>query len=146
LNMREINIDIENLIPHRNSMKLLDEIVEIDDNHCITSATVSPDWPLVEDGYASPIILIELAAQTAGVSFGWHEQRKGKKAKAGRGWLVGIKSAEFLKDKIPLQARIVTMVEERRSDEVYAEIAGTAKLGNETIAEMVLQVFRPENE
>jgi predicted hotdog family 3-hydroxylacyl-ACP dehydratase len=58
-----IDINIEDLIPHRNSMKLIDEILEIDDDRCITTATVSSSWPLFRDGYVHPIVLIELAAQ-----------------------------------------------------------------------------------
>jgi predicted hotdog family 3-hydroxylacyl-ACP dehydratase len=138
------DIKIEDLIPHRNSMKLLDEIIEIDDSHCITSATVSSDWPLIEDGYIDPIILIELAAQTAGVSFGWHEYQQGKLTIGRLGWLVGIKSAGFYRDKIPVNSKIIMAVEDRKSDDIYAEISCTASLESETIASMVLQVFRTE--
>jgi predicted hotdog family 3-hydroxylacyl-ACP dehydratase len=138
------SIDIENLIPHRNSMKLIDEIIEIDDNHCMTASTVSSGWPLVENGYVDPIILIELAAQTAGVSIGWHEFMRGKPREVRLGWLVGIKSAGFYCERIPVRTRIIMTVEEHKSEESYTEIAGTARLGSETIGSMVLQVLRTE--
>jgi predicted hotdog family 3-hydroxylacyl-ACP dehydratase len=144
--MCEINVEIERLIPHRSSMRLIEEIIEIGDSLCTTAATVSPEWPLVEDGHVSPIILIELAAQTAGVSFGWHEHLRGKETGPRPGWLVGIKSAEFFRDKIPLRARIVTTIKDRKRDEVYAEISSTAFMGPDRIAEMTLQVFKAGSE
>jgi predicted hotdog family 3-hydroxylacyl-ACP dehydratase len=138
-----IDINIEALIPHRKSMKLIEEIIELDDSHCVTAATVSPRWPLYDDGYVHPIILIELVAQSAGVNFGWHEMNK--KTPSGQlGWLVGIKKARFFKDRIPVNSKIVTSIEDHKRDDVYAEICGTARLDSEIIGEMELQVFRPE--
>ena len=139
-----IDMDIEKLIPHRNSMKLIEEIIELDDNHCITAATVSPRWPLYEDGYVHSIILIELVAQTAGVSFGWHEMHK-KEPSGKLGWLVGIKKARFFQDRIPVNSKIVISIQEQKRDDAYAEISGTARVDSEIIGEMDLQVFRPES-
>ncbi len=139
------NIYIEDLVPHRKSMKLLDEIVELDDTHCITGATVASGWPLVEDGHIDPIILIELAAQTAGVSFGWHEYREGRPSAGKLGWLVGIKKAEFFTDSIPVAAKIFTSIEGRRNGDTYAEVTCTALMESEIIARMQLQVFRTES-
>jgi len=138
-----IDINIENLIPHRNSMKLIDEIIELGDDHCITASTVSSRWPLCRDGYVHPIILIELTAQTAGVILGWHEMHK--KAPSGRpGWLVGIKKARFFRDRIPENSKIVITIEDHESDDVYSEITGTARLDSEIIGEMELQIFSPQ--
>jgi predicted hotdog family 3-hydroxylacyl-ACP dehydratase len=139
-----IDIDIEKLIPHRDSMRLIEEILELDDNHCITASTVSSRWPLYEDGYVHPIILIELVAQTAGVNFGWHEMHK-KVASGMLGWLVGIKKARFFRDRIPVDSKIIISIEDRKRDDAYAEISGTARLDSEIIGEMELQVFRPES-
>jgi predicted hotdog family 3-hydroxylacyl-ACP dehydratase len=127
-------------------MRLIEEIIEIGDGLCTSAATVSPEWPLVEDSHVSPIILIELAAQTAGASFGWREHLRGNITGQRPGWLVGVKSAEFFRDKIPLRARIVTTIKDHRSDEVYAEISGTATVGSDTIAKMMLQVFKSGSE
>jgi predicted hotdog family 3-hydroxylacyl-ACP dehydratase len=138
-----LDIDIEKMIPHRNSMKLVDEVLEINERSCVAAATVSPRWPLYEDGYVSPIILIELAAQTAGVNFGWREMQKEKRSDQ-LGWLVGIKNAEFYRDRIPRDTRIVISIEDRSKNDAYVVITGTARVGSELIGEMELQVFRPE--
>ena len=50
----------------------------------------------MENGSVSPLILIELTAQTAGIATGWEESViKGKKIDGQLGWLVGIKQADF---------------------------------------------------
>jgi predicted hotdog family 3-hydroxylacyl-ACP dehydratase len=139
-----IDVNIEDLIPHRNSMKLIDEIIELGDNHCITAATVSSRWPLYRDGYVQAIILIELAAQSAGVNFGWHEMHK-KEPSGKMGWLVGIKKARFLMDRIPVNSKIIISVEDHKKENGYAEISGTVRLDSEIIGEIELQVFRPES-
>jgi predicted hotdog family 3-hydroxylacyl-ACP dehydratase len=136
------DIDIEKMIPHRNSMKLIDEIIELNEQRCIAAATVVSRWPMYRDGYVDPIVLIELAAQTAGVNFGWHEMMAGKSLDQ-QGWLVGIKNAVFYRDRIPLDARIVISIEDLSRNDTYAVITGTARVGTEIIGEMELQVFRP---
>jgi predicted hotdog family 3-hydroxylacyl-ACP dehydratase len=136
--------DIEKLIPHRGIMKLIGEIIEIDESRCVTVSTVSGEWPLVSAGSVDPIILIELAAQTAGVHFGWEEMRKGNPNVGKVGWIVGIRKAELFRDRISVGSRIEVSIIDRKSDETYAEISCVARLGAETVGEILLQVFRPE--
>ena len=138
--------DIETLIPHRGAMKLIGEITVMDDERCVTASTASDRWPLCEDGFVDPIILIELAAQTAGAHFGWDEMRKGDPAAGKVGWIVGIKKAKFFLDRIPVGSRIEVTINDRKRGGTYAEIAGTARIGDETVGQIKLQVFRPEQE
>ncbi|OHD66546.1 MAG: hypothetical protein A2176_02105 [Spirochaetes bacterium RBG_13_51_14] len=136
--------DIEKLIPHRGRMKLVGDIIEIDDDRCVTASIVSNEWPLRADGYVDAIILIELTAQTAGVHFGWDEMKRGKENAGTVGWLVGIKNAMLYRDRIAVGSNIVISIEDRKSDDTYAEIIGTARVESEVIGEIMLQVFRPE--
>lgn len=138
-----MNIDIEKLLPHRNTMKLIGEVVEVNDERCITASTVSSRWPLFSDGHVDPLILIELAAQTAGVNFGWHKMMNNSPVEQ-LGWIVGIKNAEFYLGRIPLDAKIVVSVEEKTKSDNYVVIAGTAHVGPECIGRMELQVYRAE--
>ncbi len=137
--------EIEQMIPHRGSMKLVQEIVEVGGNRCVTASTVLSDWPLCEDGSVSPIILIELVAQTAGVNIGWQEVHS-KNPSGQTGWIVGIKKAEFYRDRIPVNTRVLITIEENRRDDSYAEVAGRARVDSELIGEMNLQVYRPVKE
>lgn len=138
---------IEQIIPHRGSMKLVQEIVEVGGSRCVTASTVSSNWPTCENGSVSPIVLIELAAQTAGVNIGWQELHGDHlSGKEKVGWLVGIKKAEFYRDRIPVKTRILVTIEESRREESYSVITGRARVDSELIGEMDLQVFRPDKE
>lgn len=134
---------IEQMIPHRGSMKLVQEIVEVGENRCVTASTVLPEWPTCENGSISPVVLIELVAQTTGVNIGWHELHS-EKPSAKVGWIVGVKKADFYRDRIPVNTRILTIIEEIKSEETYAVVTGRTRVESELIGEIELQVFRPE--
>lgn len=134
---------IEKLIPHRGRMRLIDTIVSIDKDHAVTQSTVGPNWPLMTAGGANPIILIELAAQTAGVCLGWSELEKSEveRGKTG-GWLVGIKQAHFSIDRIPVNTRITIQSETKMAVDQYKEIAATAGIDGNVVGEIQLQVLQ----
>ncbi len=54
-------------IPHRGPMCFLDAVVAVDAQRVHTRTTLRPDFLLLRDGAASPMIAIELFAQTAAV-------------------------------------------------------------------------------
>ena len=56
---------IEKLIPHRAPMRLVQDIVRIDDDSIETASIVQDSWPTARDGRVRTLILIELIAQTA---------------------------------------------------------------------------------
>lgn len=135
---------IEDLIPHRDRMKLVGEILEIDDRLARTSSVVTHDWPLDEAGLLSPLILVELVAQTSGVHEGWKARRDGKAGTSG--WLVGIKRADFFKDAIAPGTVLTTTVRSLYAMQSYAVFTGTVQAASEILAQVELQVFRPEEE
>ena len=60
---------------------------------------VDKSWP-TSDGHAvKPYVFIEAIAQTAAIVEGNKMRKEGKEGI--KGWLVGIKSAEFKPDNIP---------------------------------------------
>jgi predicted hotdog family 3-hydroxylacyl-ACP dehydratase len=135
--------EIENLIPHRGRMKLIDTIVTVDQKQAVTRATVKENWPLLSGNAVSAIVLVELAAQTAGVCIGWNEKMKtdGPRTKA-EGWLVGIKKARFYVDMISLETCITIRSENHLAVENYREIAATARIGQKLVAEINLQILQ----
>jgi len=137
--------EIENLIPHRGPMQLIDTIVSVDRKQAVTRTTVKEGWPLFSGNAVSAIVLVELAAQTAGVCIGWNEKMKtgGPKTKA-EGWLVGIKKARFLIEKISLDTRITTHSGIHLVVDNYKEIAATASINQKPIAEIYLQILQKE--
>jgi len=134
--------DIENLIPHRERLKLIDTIVSVDQGHAVCQATVKESWPLLAGDGVCAIVLVELAAQTAGVCIGWNEKLKsgGPQGEAS-GWLVGIKKAHFHVDTIPLNTCITIRSENRLVVENYREIAATVHIGQTLVGEIVLQIL-----
>jgi predicted hotdog family 3-hydroxylacyl-ACP dehydratase len=137
--------EIENLIPHRGRMRLIDTIVRVDRKQAVARATVKESWPLLSGNAVSALVLVELAAQTAGVCIGWHEKMKtdGPKTKAA-GWLVGIKKAGFYVEKIPVGTCLTTQSEIHLVVDNYKEIIATASINQKPVAEIYLQILQKE--
>lgn len=134
-------MDIEKLIPHRDRMKLISDVLDIDNDKVVTSARVSDVWPLYRGGYVDPVVLIEIVAQTAAAHIRW---KKGVDKGGGGGWLVGIKSAEFFLDRIPLHTVLITTVKPLAGAENYNIMEGTVSAENEILSHVQIQVFRSE--
>jgi predicted hotdog family 3-hydroxylacyl-ACP dehydratase len=135
--------NIEDLIPHRERLKLIDSIISVDHEHAVTRATAKESWPLLSGDAVSTIVLIELAAQTAGVCIGWNEKMKtsGPQGEA-KGWLVGIKNANFYIDKIPLGTCLTIRSDNHLIVDNYKEIAASITIGDKLIAEINLQILQ----
>jgi predicted hotdog family 3-hydroxylacyl-ACP dehydratase len=137
-------MDIEALIPHRDRMKLITEVVAVDQDHAVTSSPVTESWPLVSGGTVDVLLTIELVAQTAAVLEGWKRQQTGRGG--AEGWLVGIKRADFHVPDIPLPATLVTEVKRDYAVEGYAVFVGRVSLETKVVAEVSIQAFRQEQE
>ncbi len=122
-------------------MKLISEVLDIDNDKVTTSARVSDTWPLYEGGFVDPVVLIEIVAQTAAAHIRW---KKGVDKGGGGGWLVGIKSAEFFLDRIPLHTMLITVVKPLSGAENYNVLEGTVSADNEILSRVQIQVFRSE--
>ena len=141
------DVSIEDLIPHRDRMKLIQNILQVDETSAVTESVVTPDWPLVEGGSVNPLVLMELAAQTAGLSMGWEESViKGKDIRGRLGWLVGVKEARFHVDGIPVNTRIRMRSQKDVDFENYHEIVGIAEIGEKVIGELRLQIVHPDSD
>jgi predicted hotdog family 3-hydroxylacyl-ACP dehydratase len=139
------DILIDDLLPHRGKMMLLDEIMEISEKMAVAASVVTSQWPLCDGKTVSPIVLIELIAQTAGLSNGLERIRKHGTDSEKKGWLVGIKKSRFFIDAIPLQTRIITRAENRFKFDSFREIVGTAEIGRNIVCETSLQVFQSDS-
>ena len=58
--MNSKDMSIEDLIPHRGRMKLIDDIIEMNENGAVTRSVVNETWPFFDDKSVNPIVLIEL--------------------------------------------------------------------------------------
>ena len=110
----------------------------------VTESVVLETWPLCRGDSVSPIVLIELVAQSATVFLGWREcQEKGDDFE-GRGWLVGIREAVFHCEKIDLNSVLITESREAFEFERYHEITGTITTKEILLGKVTLQVIQAE--
>lgn len=133
-------MDIEALIPHREPIKVITEILELDDDSGSAAAVVNERWPLCDGKTVSALVLIEAIAQTSALIEG---HKRMKKSMGGtKGWLVGIKTAEFRTATVPLGTRITVTVNGLSSFDDYGVIEGVVKAGDDILLSAVLQAIR----
>jgi len=135
------SLTIESLIPHRGRMLLVDEILEIDDRQATTLSVVREDWPLFKDGFCSPLILIELVAQTSGIHNGLTRLKERGTDEDIGGWLVGVKQVVFHTAAIAGGKRITTTAKNAFVFDDLREISGSATIDGAIAAEVTLQVM-----
>ncbi len=144
--MNPDGIRIEDLLPQRDRMLLIDEILEMDDERAVTAATVTDQWPFFDANGVNPLVLIELVAQTAAVTNGWVRIKQRGKDSEKKGWLVGIKQSRFFVGAISLNQRIITSAENQFEYESYRHILGIARIGDAIVGEISLQLFQTDTE
>jgi len=101
-------LDIERLIPHRLPMRLVEEVVKVDEVSIETRGEVRTTWPTARDGHASTVLLAEFVAQSAAALQGWKERHE--KSAAIGGLLVGIPASKATAATIPLGTRLCCTV------------------------------------
>jgi predicted hotdog family 3-hydroxylacyl-ACP dehydratase len=135
-------ITLEDLLPHRGDMMLIGEVLEVDRQHALTISHVDRFWPMADDKGVLSLVLVELAAQTAGVCNGWDRiQSKGLDSDK-MGWLVGIKKADFLIDYLPIGGKILSLSENLYNFGNLREISCRQHMENTLIGSMTLQLFQ----
>jgi predicted hotdog family 3-hydroxylacyl-ACP dehydratase len=142
--MKPFEFEIEDLLPHRDQMLLIDEILEVNYDMAVTSAIVSDRWPFFDGNAVASIVLIEVVAQTAGIHNGWVRNQKQGKDSEKKGWLVGIKQSRFLVGSVCLHDSIITRVENQFEYEDYRHISGVSRIGDAIVGEVSLQLVRTD--
>ena len=136
------DVTLEDLLPHRDNMMLVEEVLEVDSQCARTCCVVKKSWPMADDKGVHPLILIELAAQTAGVCNGWHRiQTKGIESDQ-MGWLVGVKKADFFIDLLPFGNIIIGRAENTYKFENLREVSCELKMDDVVIGTITLQLFQ----
>ena len=136
------DLTLGDLLPHRGKMLLVDEILEVDNTHAMTLCRVEKFWPMAEGSGINPLILVELAAQTAGVCNGWDRiQTKGRDSDK-TGWLVGVKKAEFFIDSLSFGDTILSSANNTYSFTNLREVSCEQHLNNILIGKTTLQLFQ----
>jgi len=135
-------ITLDDILPHRGNMVLIDDILEVDATHALTSSVISASYPLLDENGVQPLLMVELAAQTAGVCNGLDRIRSKGIDSNQMGWLVGVKRANFYIEYIPLGSTVFTRVENSHNYENLREVSCVVHLGKRLVGEMTLQLFQ----
>lgn len=133
-------IDIEALIPHRAPIRVITDVIELHENSGIAAAVVNERWPLYDGQGVGALALIEAIAQTSAIVEGYKRKLAGKSGV--KGWLVGIKSAEFAVDTIAVNTPISIRVDSVHSFDNYGVIEGVVTSGENVLLKAVLQAIR----
>lgn len=140
--LKHANLTIEDLLPHRDDMLLITDILEVDSNHAKTLCRVEKSWPMAEKRGVHPLILVELAAQTAGVCNGWDRIQTLGRDSEKMGWLVGIKKADFFIDNLPFGRSIESDAENTHNFANLREVYCEQHMNNTLIGKITLQLFQ----
>jgi predicted hotdog family 3-hydroxylacyl-ACP dehydratase len=136
------DLTLEDLLPHRGAMLLVEEVLEIDSVRAVTLCRAKKSWPMADDRGVHPLILVELAAQTAGVCNGWDRiQTKGLDSEK-MGWLVGVKAAEFFTDSLPFGGCVRSCAENTYNFANLREVSCEQTMDDKIIANITLQLFQ----
>jgi predicted hotdog family 3-hydroxylacyl-ACP dehydratase len=138
-------IEIQSLVPHRGPMLLISEIVSLDARSASTRSVVADHWPLVGRQGANAMVLVELVAQTAAVNNGWDRLQREGPAASRLGWIVGIKSARFQLDVVPLGTIVLVESFNQLEYDDFRVIHGTAVIDGTVAAEVTLQLMKAQS-
>ncbi len=124
-------------------MLLINAVCSVDKDIAVTESVVGKHWPTANENGVSPIVLIELAAQTAGVCNGLAKMRTEGEGASVKGWLVGIKKANFFLDApIAFGVKLLTKSENRHEFDLLREVFCTIQQDENVLGEVILQLIQ----
>jgi predicted hotdog family 3-hydroxylacyl-ACP dehydratase len=136
---------LEDILPHRGDMLLLENVIVVEETFAVTDTRVSERWPMAERHGVSPLIMVELAAQSAGVCNGLARIKKQGRDSSAKGWLVGVKKARFFVDDfLCLGGRLTIRSENRHEFDMLREVYCEVRLNGGVIGEITLQLIQAE--
>jgi predicted hotdog family 3-hydroxylacyl-ACP dehydratase len=133
------------LLPHRAPMLLVDEILTLDDRCAVTRSVVRADWPLCDAEQVSAVVLVELVAQTSGIHNGYIRAKTTGEIADRRGWIVGIRRAQWSIERLPVGTTIVVRTENTMEFEGFRDILGRVEIHGHPAAEITLQLLRADD-
>jgi len=121
---------IEDLLPHRGRMRLLDRIVELSTEKAVVSVRPKDNWPMASEGQVPALVLLEVVAQTAGLVCSLRVGLDGEEPPLG--YLVGVRTGTFFTDSVEIGAELTCRAEISFVMEGYAVLNGEV-LANEEV-------------
>lgn len=137
-------LNIEAYVPHRGSMRLIDRLIEVDEEHVVAETVVPLDGLFVRDGHVPAWVGIEYMAQTIAAWAGGRSLRSGGGPKIG--FLLG--SRRYVAHRPDFPCGAVLRIEARCeliADNGLGMFDCRIMLANTEIASAKVSVFEPED-
>lgn len=137
--------DIEQLLPHRGCMLLLDRVTEVRQDSISAEATVAPGaWYSAADGSMPAWIGIELMAQTVAAYVGHESRRRGEPIKMG--FLLGTRAYRCATPAFAAgQILTIEAALSYREDNGLGAFDCRIQEGPSLLAEATIKVFEPDD-
>jgi len=135
--------DAKSLIPHSGPMRLIERIIDPNENGVTAEATVRESWPLYRKGEVSSVICLELMAQTM---CALSTCLRGPGAAPGIGLLVGVREVRFFAESIPVGTLLTIRVKKISLIGDYGVYSGEVSSGLAAFARATVQGIEPKQE
>lgn len=135
---------IEELIPHRGNMLMIDEVISVDKNAMRCVATVGRNNLFLRHGELERSALPEYMAQTMAAFVGYWGRKSGSTAPEA-GYLVGAQEIVFGEHSVREGDQLVIDIVQEAVMGAYGSYSGQVKVANAVVCQGVLKVIRASN-
>ena len=143
-NMHDLSaIPIEELLPHRGAMCLLERALQADAEHLVAEVIIKPSGLFCRNNEIPAWVGIEYMAQTIAAWAGWQARQRGAATKVGL--LVGTRRYECIKPSFAPGKLTVTVKREFQADNGLGQFDCTIENALTVLARASITVFEPPN-
>ena len=142
MSVPESRYNLDDLIPHRSTMSLLDAVLDAGPEGLTATVTISSGSAFFDGGCVPAWVGIEYMAQAMAAFAGLEKQRVGETVKIG--FLLGTRRYETAREVFHEGEKLRVDVERLyQEDSGLGCFAGRISIAGETVAEARLNVFEP---
>lgn len=134
-------IPIEELVPHRGAMCLLERALQADAEQLVAEVVIKQNGLFCANNQVAAWVGIEYMAQAIAAWAGWHARQRGGLPKVGL--LVGTRRYECTQPSFALGTLTVNVKREFQADNGLGQFACTIQKDGDVLARASITVFEP---
>lgn len=131
---------IEDYLPHRPPMLLIDELVEVTDIKAVVRTTIKPDCVFARDGIVHPAAMIEFMAQCCAILIGARPSGKGPRL----GFIISCREVNLMVDSFAVGDKLELTAGKVHGQEALAVFSCTVSRDGVLCATMQLSAVDAE--
>ncbi len=131
---------IEELVPHRGRMLLLDELVTFDGQRAVCRVRLRRDSTFIDDGAVDAVVALEYMAQAVAAFAGMCGRAAGQPVRIG--FLLGTRELVLLVDRFVVGDELVVEVAHIWGEDQLAVFDCTVSRGGQKVASATLNVYQ----